>query len=171
MPSIRIERPQDGPHIEALLDRAFGADRHSRPSYRLREDVEPVYSLCFVAEAEGRILGTIRHWPVRIGATKTALLLGPIAADPTHERRGIGSLLTWTALEKAAAAGHTAVVAVGAQSYLGRFGFVRAARYGITLPGLDDPCRLLALELAPGALGGVTGEITRLSPESVSCGP
>ena len=31
MPSIRTEGPQDGPLIEALLDRAFGADRLARP--------------------------------------------------------------------------------------------------------------------------------------------
>ena len=171
MPSIRIERPQDGPHIEALLDRAFGADRQARPSYRLREGLPPVHNLCFVAEVEDCILGTIRHWPVRIGATQTALLLGPIAVDPAQERRGIGGLLVRTALEKAAAEGHEIVVAVGEQSYLGRFGFMSAARYGISLPGLKDSNRLLALALAPGALDGVAGAVVRLSPEAASCRP
>ena len=171
MPPIRKERPQDGPEIESLLDRAFGADRHSRPSYRLREGIEPVHSLCLVAETEGRILGTIRHWPVQIGTTQTALLLGPIAVDPPQEGHGIGGLLIRTALDRAAAAGHTTVVAVGAQGYLGRFGFKSAARYGITLPGLHDPRRLLALALAPGALDGVEGAVARVSPEAVSCPP
>ena len=171
MPPIRKERPQDGPEIESLLDRAFGADRHARPSYRLREGIEPVHSLCLVAEAEGRILGTIRHWPVQIGTTQMALLLGPIAVDPPQEGRGIGGLLIRTALDRAAAAGHTTVVAVGAQGYLGRFGFGSAARYGITLPGLDDPRRLLALALAPGALDGVKGAIARVSLEAASCPP
>ena len=171
MPPIRKERPQDGPEIESLLDRAFGADRHSRPSYRLREGLQPVHDLCFVAEAEGRILGTIRHWPVRIGATQIALLLGPIAVDPIHERRGIGSLLVRTGLEKAAAEEHAIIVAVGAQSYLGRFGFTSAARYGIALPGLDDPGRLLALELAPGTLDGVEGAVARVKLEAISCRP
>ncbi len=171
MSPIRKERPQDGPEIEPLLDRAFGTDRHARPSYRLREGIEPVHSLCLVAEDEGRILGAIRHWPVRIGTTGSALLLGPIAVDPPQEGRGIGGLLIRTALDAAAAQGHRVVVAVGALSYLGRFGFASATRYGITLPGLTDSRRLLALELAPGALGGVTGEITRLSPEAASCRP
>lgn len=171
MPSIRIERPQDCPHIEALLDLAFGADRSARPSYRLREGVEPVRSLCFVAETEGRILGAIRHWPVRIGEAERALLLGPIAVDPLHERRGIGGILVRSALEKAAAEGHETVVAVGTPSFLGRFGFTSAARYGITLPGLDNPSRLLALALAPGALDGVNGAIARLSSETASRRP
>ena len=171
MPSIRTEGPQDGPQIEALLDRAFGADRHARPSYRLREGLQPVRDLCFVAEAEGRILGTIRHWPVGIGDAEPVLLLGPIAVDPAHERRGIGGLLVRTALDRAFAEGHTAVVAVGTPSFLGRFGFVGAACYGITLSGLDDPRRLLALELAPCAFNGVSGAVARISPEATSCRP
>ena len=171
MPSIRTEGPQDGPHIEALLDRAFGAGRHARPSYRLREGLQPVHDLCFVAEFEGRILGTIRHWPVRIGATQAALLLGPIAVDPDHERRGIGGRLVRTALRQAAAEGHAIVVAVGALSYLGRFGFTSAARCGICLPHLDDSNRLLVLALAPGALDGVEGAVARLSPDAASCRP
>lgn len=171
MPPIRKERPQDGPEIESLLDRAFGADRHARPSYRLREGIEPAHSLCLVAEAEGRILGTIRHWPVRIGTTGSALLLGPIAVDPAHERRGVGGLLMRTALDKAEAEGHAIMVAVGALSYLGRFGFTSAARYGITLAGLTDSRRLLVLALASGALDGVEGAIARLSAEAASCRP
>ena len=171
MPSIRTEGPQDGPQIEALLDRAFGADRLARPSYRLREGAPPVRNLCLVALTEGRILGTIRHWPVRVGEARSALLLGPIAVDPAHERRGLGSLLVRAALERVAAEGHTAVVAVGTPSFLGRFGFTSAARYGITLPGLDEPRRLLALELVPRALGGAPGAVAPLSPQPAPCRP
>ena len=174
MTSIRTERPQDGPQIETLLDRAFGTDRHTRPSYRLREGIEPVRSLCFVAEAEGRIVGTIRHWPVRIGAEARALLLGPIAVNPAHERQGIGRILVQTGLDAAAAAGHEAVVAivaVGTPAFLGRFGFSAADRFGITLPGLADPRRLLALPLVPGALEGGGGAVVRLSPTAAPSRP
>ena len=164
MTPIRTERPLDGPRIETLLHRAFGADRHTRPSYRLREGIEPVRSLCFVAEAEGRIVGTIRHWPVRVGAEARTLLLGPIAVDPAHERQGIGRRLVETGLEAARAAGHETIVAVGTPAFLGRFGFSAADRFGITLPGLDDPRRLLALPLVTGALYGGGGAVARLSP-------
>ena len=159
MPPIRTERPQDGPQIESLLDRAFGTDRHARPSYRLRDGIRPVRSLCFVAEDGQRIVGTIRHWPVRIGTTGRSLLLGPIAVDPVRERQGIGRRLVQTGLDRAAAAGYRAVVAVGTPSFLVgtpaflcRFGFAQADRFGITLPGLDDPRRLFALPLAPRRL-------------------
>ena len=166
---IRTERPQDGPHIEALLDRAFGADRHARPSYRLREGIPPLLRLCFVAEAEGRIVGAIRHWPVLVGEAGQALLLGPIAVDPTRERRGIGRALVETALGKAAAEGHLAVVVVGTPGFLCRFGFAPAERYGIVLPGLDDARRLLALPLGPGALDGAGGAVRRLSRPADAC--
>ena len=168
---IRSERPQDGPQIEALLERAFGTERLARPSYRLREGVPPVPDLCFVAEAEGCIVGTIRHWPVRIGRAQPALLLGPIAVDPAHERCGIGRCLVATGLEAAAAAGHGAVVAVGTPAFLGRFGFAPASRYGIALPGLDEPRRLLALPLVPGTLDGAGGAVARVSRPAASCRP
>ena len=175
---IRFERPQDGPQIEHLLDRAFGVDRHARPSYRLREGIQPVDTLCFVVEAEGRIVGAIRHWPVRIGATGSALLLGPIAVDPVRERQGIGRRLVRTGLYQAGAVGYEAVVAVGAPSFLVgspaflcRFGFANADRFGVTLAGLDDPRKLFALELVPGAFGGAGGAIARLNPEAASCRP
>ena len=164
MTSVRPERPQDGPSIEALLDRAFGADRRARPSYRLRAGVAPVRHLCLVAEAGGPILGTIRYWPIVIGPAWPALLLGPVAVDPAHRRRGIGRLLIRASLEKAAAAGHEAVVAVGTPAYLGRFGFAPAADRGIDLPDLDEPGRLLALALAPGGLDGARGAVAPLSP-------
>ena len=161
---IRSERPQDGPQIEDLLDHAFGADRHARPSYRLREGIPPLCALCFAAEAEGRIVGAIRHWPVRIGEARPALLLGPIAVDPAFERQGIGTRLVQTGLAAARAAGHETVVAVGTPAYLGRFGFTAAGGYGIALPGLDEPGRLLALALVPGALEGAGGAVARVSP-------
>ena len=175
MPPIRSERPQDGPHIEVLLDRAFGLDRHARPSYRLRVGVAPVRDLCFVAEDEGRIVGTIRHWPVRIGRAGEALLLGPIAVDPVRERQGIGRRLVRTGLDRAAAAGHEAVVAVGtpsflvgAPAFLCRFGFTPAAECGITLAGLDDPRKLFALPLVPGVFDRVSGAIQRVSGSAYS---
>ncbi len=75
MIQIRPERPQDGPAIEQLLDRAFGANRWTRPSYSLREGVPMVRSLCFVARAGRGVAGAIRFWPVVIGDTTPALLL------------------------------------------------------------------------------------------------
>ncbi len=171
MISIRVERSQDGPPIETLLDLAFGAARQARPSYRLRDGISPLRFLCFVAEAEHRVVGTIRYWPVRVGPTRPALLLGPIAVNPAHQRHGIGRCLIEISLEEARAAGHAAVCAVGTAAYLGRFGFSPAADQGISLPSLDEPRRLLALALVPGALDDARGAIARVSPPSAARQP
>ena len=145
---------------KSLLDRAFGPDRHARPSYRLREGLQPLRELCFVAEAEGR---TRRHdTPLaRSGSATTApvLLLGPIAVDPARERqRNRPTLLLRTASGSGRSRRDTtAVVAVGtpsflvgAPAFLCRFGFTGADRFGIGLPNLADPRRLFALALASG---------------------
>jgi predicted N-acetyltransferase YhbS len=163
MTSIRAERPQDGPLIETLLDLTFGAERHARPSYCLRDGIAPLGGLCFVAETGDRIVGTIRYWPILIGQAESALLLGPIAVDPAHEGRGIGGDLIRTSLAEATEAGHDLVLAVGAPDYLGRFGFVPAGRHGICFPALDDPRRLLALALVPGVLDKAGGALSPIS--------
>lgn len=161
MITLRPEEPRDGPEIENLLDTAFEPERHTRPSYRLRDGVVPRATLCFVACYESTIFGTIRFWPVSIGESGSGVLLGPIAVLPAHEGRGIGSSLILRGLEAARQEGESVVIAVGAPGYLGRFGFLPAAEHGMGMPELTDPGRFLALELTPGALAGVSGEVGR----------
>ena len=67
MVDIATQKPGDGPAIEHLLDLAFGPDRALRPSYRLRDGVAPVAALGFTARAGGRLVGTLRFWPVVVG--------------------------------------------------------------------------------------------------------
>jgi predicted N-acetyltransferase YhbS len=55
--------------------------------------------------------------------------------------------------------GHGAVLLVGDACYYGRFGFSAALTGGVSMAGQPDAARLLALELKPGALNGVRGEI------------
>ena len=51
--TLRPERPDDGPAIEALLDICFGPGRFAKTAYRLREGVGPVAVLSTVAEEDG----------------------------------------------------------------------------------------------------------------------
>ena len=81
--------PADHAAIEDLLDRAFGGDRLARPSYRLRRRADPVAGLGFVAWDGGRLVGTLRFWPVVIGGAAQALLLGPLAVDAAYRHRAI----------------------------------------------------------------------------------
>jgi predicted N-acetyltransferase YhbS len=164
MVTIRQEKPPDSRSIEHLLDIAFEPARHGRPSYRLREGVARIESLCFVAESEGQVVGVVRFWPIQVDG-RPALLLGPIAVHPDAARRGVGSLLVRTGLDAARVAGWRLVVAIGAQGYLGRFGFAPAAPRGLSFPVPVDEARFLVLELVAGALEGLSGRIERAAAE------
>lgn len=154
---ITTERPEDGPAIEALLDLAFGCDRHAKTSYRYRRGRAPVGVLSLVARRRGELVGSIRYWPVQIGQAATpALLLGPLAIHPAHQGVGIGRGLVYQTLDMAWWAGHRLVLLVGDLAYYGRMGFGPATPHGIVMSD-EKPERLLAVELRPGALDEAEG--------------
>ena len=127
----------------------------------LEADVKPIASLSFVAEYEGRVVGTVRYWPIEIGETP-ALMLGPIAVVSSMQGQGIALALMQTSLAAAAKLGHRAVVLVGDEPYYGRAGFKRIEPRGrITMPGPVDLGRLLGLSLVEGALEGMKGEMRK----------
>jgi predicted N-acetyltransferase YhbS len=160
---ILPERAGDGPAIDRLLDLAFGPGRQAKTVYRLRHRQPPLAELSFVGQREGRLVGSIRFWPVEIcdRAQVRALLLGPVAVEPALQGRGIGQALVRHGLDAARRLGHGAVVLVGDAPYYGRFGFERRLAEALTLPGPVDLDRFLALELVPGALAGVGGAVVR----------
>lgn len=150
--------PDDHAAIEVLLDLAFGADRRNKASYRFREGVEPLPELALVAREGRRLVGTIAYWPVAIGdAAVQALLLGPVAVEPSLRGLGIGVTLIRRTLAKACRDGHRLAVLVGDADYYQRFGFEAAENHGIVMPGQPD--RLMVKALAPGALAGVSGDV------------
>ncbi len=167
MPSIEPQHPTDLPAIEALLDLAFGRDRHARPSYRLREGVAPLDDLGLVARDKGALVGTLRFWPVAIGTRDggdglpPAILLGPLAVHPDRRGEGIARALLTRGLERAAKAGHRLVVTVGEPDLFAPFGFVPARGAGLSMPVPVEDARFLAAELVPGALARAAGVLGR----------
>src|SRR5258707_366018 len=89
MIAIRPEKPADIAARETLLDVAYGASRLAKPSERLREGREPALSL--VASEYGRLVGTIRLWPLSAGAGRPALLPGPLPGHPPLPPRPVPS--------------------------------------------------------------------------------
>jgi predicted N-acetyltransferase YhbS len=166
--TIELEQPQDAPAIELLLDEAFGDDRHKKQSYRYRRLIGPVAELCLVAREAGRLVGTVRHWPVTIVGDQRmtpALLLGPIGVAADRRSLKIGDRLMRESQRRALELGHAIVLLVGDLSYYGRFGFRPAAAHGIGMPG-EQPHRLQVLELQAGALDGVAGDLWPVRSES-----
>lgn len=145
--------------VEALLDLCFGAERRGKASYQYR-DGPPLRGLSLTAiEDSGRLVGTIAFWPVRIGRSPlAAALLGPLGVAPDLQGRGVGSALVEAGLELAQAQGIAAVFLVGDEPYYRRFGFTRDGMAGIHMPS-ERQERVLARELAPGALADATGRI------------
>jgi predicted N-acetyltransferase YhbS len=157
--TIRLESLSDATAADAIVAEAFGPGRFAKTAYRLREGVVPIAALSFVAEEGGRILGTVRYWPVTIGG-EAALMLGPIAIVADRQGQGIALALMQTSLAEAKRLGHRAVVLVGDEPYYARAGFARIKPPGrITMPGPVDLARLLGLSLVEGALEGMKGEI------------
>ena len=158
MVTIRAEILSDSTPREALLDRAFGRNRHRKTSQRFRDGREAAEGLAFTATSKsGRVIGTLRMWNVIAGSAGPSLLLGPLAIDARHQNRGIGRAMIEHAVNQAKLLGHSAIVLVGDASYYGRFGFTPALVADLHLPGPVDRSRFLGLELVPGALDGAEG--------------
>ncbi|WP_246093836.1 MULTISPECIES: GNAT family N-acetyltransferase [Mesorhizobium] len=146
---------------EALLDEAMGPKRRKKSSEKLRRGRRPSEGLAFVArDASGGVAGTVRLWDVTLGeGGKAALLLGPLAVDPSLKNAGIGSALMRRAIAEAARLGHAAILLVGDAPFYGRFGFSASRTGSLAMPGPYERHRLLALELVDGALDGVHGTL------------
>jgi predicted N-acetyltransferase YhbS len=155
---IRSERASDVVAREALLDACFGENRQMRTCQRLRDGRAPADGMAFSALAEGRLVGTLRLWHVSAGGVR-ALLLGPLAVDPSCRELGVGAALITQALAAAKRRGHGAVLLLGDAPYYSRFGFSALKTAELSLPGPFERDRLLGLELRDGALDGAWGMI------------
>ncbi len=156
---LRREREDDRWEVEALYDLCFAPGREALSSYRLREGVPRVASLCLVARDDLDILGgAIRFWPVRV-ADQPVLLLGPVAVHPTRQGEGLGALLMRESIALARNEGWQRVLLVGDAPYYARFGFQRLD--AVRMPPPTNPDRVLGLALQPGAWDGIAGDVEK----------
>src|SRR5690606_4480836 len=145
------ESPAHDHAIDVINEEAFGPGRFTRAAYKIREGGPHERSLSFVAVHWGKVIGSVRMTRIAAGEGR-ALLLGPLAVIPDWKNVGIGRKLVALALEKARDAGFGVVVLVGDAPYYGQLGFSRIPYDQITMPRPVDRDRLLACELADGAL-------------------
>jgi predicted N-acetyltransferase YhbS len=153
----------DTPAVEHLLDRAFGADRHGRTAYRIRDGMRAIPALSLAALEDGELVGTIQCWPVRFagadGRDVPLVMIGPVAVEPERQRDGIGKLLMEHALAAAVRSGDAdRLMLIGDPEYYGRwFGFTAERTAGWQLPGPVERHRLLARGNAVPEGEGVIG--------------
>ncbi|MFZ5747433.1 MAG: GNAT family N-acetyltransferase [Pseudomonadota bacterium] len=149
--------------VEALLDRAFGADRHGRTAYLVRAGTQAVPALSFAAlRDDGRLAGSIQCWPVALtcddGTVAPLTMVGPVAVEPEWQQEGIGRELMAHMIAAAIQVDAPPLMLIGDPEYYGRFfGFTAERTGGWRLPGAFEPRRLLARGDAAPACAGMVG--------------
>ena len=163
---VREERPADLEAIREVNRWAFGREDESRLVDALRDGGYARLSL--VAEENGQVVGHVLFSDLPVvtqASTLYALALAPVAVLPDRQRRGVGSRLIREGLRACTEAGHRIVVVLGHADYFPRFGF--SARLAEPLKAPFSGPSVMALELVPGALLNVTGDVRYPRPFGV----
>ncbi len=160
---IRLQKPDDFPALKQMNEETFGPGRFARTAFRVREGAaaEPRLNLCAVQN--GAIMGAVQFTPVSIGGVSSALLLGPLIIEKSHNNQGHGIRLMLEGMRRARELGYKLVILVGDLPYYARAGFASVPPGRIVLPGPVDPARLLYGELAPRALEAYRGLVRGLT--------
>jgi putative acetyltransferase len=163
MSIIRREIPDDTDSIRAVNCQAFGREEEGRLVDLLRDGGYARLSL--VAVLDGEIVGHIMFSDLPIVTTSDvvpALALAPLAVIPEHQRRGIGSQLVREGVRACRNSGHRLVIVLGAPEFYARFGFSAQLAEHLRSPYAGP--NFMALELEPGALVGIDGDVRYQAP-------
>ena len=163
--SIRDEQPGDAAAIHRVIAAAFKSRTEAELVDKLRANNR--FTLSLVAVQGGAVVGHVLLTDVAVaghGLVPRGAGLAPLAVRPTFQGRGIGALLMRAALERASRSGYGFVCLLGDPAYYRRFGLRPAATLGLVSEFDAPPEAFLAIELAPGALAGVSGTV-RYLPE------
>ncbi|MFO1260143.1 MAG: N-acetyltransferase [Sphingomonadaceae bacterium] len=153
--------------IEALLDAAFGTDRHGRTAYAIRTGMRWLPDLSYALTNEaGDFVGLLQSWPVALagddGRETPLVMVGPVAVLPARQGEGYGRMLMDRLIVDADAHADAPLMMIGDPEYYGRFwGFSADATAEWRAPGPVEQRRLLARNVpcAPPlpALSGMLG--------------
>ncbi|WP_440946085.1 GNAT family N-acetyltransferase [Methanosarcina sp. T3] len=160
---IRPETPSDYPAITEVSDLAFGQPAEGKLVENLRKNLKFVPELSLVAEVDGKIVGHILFFPIKIkseaGKEKETISLAPVAVKPEFQKRGIGGELIKEGLKACLRLGYDSVIVLGHPEYYPKFGFEPAGKWGIKDPFGAPAEAFMALELKKGALEGAGGVV------------
>ena len=132
----------DSQIVDALMDEAFGRNRHARSVWNLRPGA-PIAEMCFVLRDNGIAVGSLRFWEINV-AGRPQLLLGPLAVLPELQGRGFGRALVSDGLRRAEQMRRWSFVLLsGDAQYYQRFGFEEAEAGKYIWPGPLAPNSLL----------------------------
>ena len=141
--------------IDALLDAAFGQDRHGRTAYAIRTGMRWLPELSYgLAHDAGTFVGLLQSWPVALhgddGACTALIMVGPVAVLPERQGEGFRKLLMDRLIADADAQTNGPLMMIGDPEYYGRFwGFGANMTAQWRAPGPVEQRRLLARDM-PG---------------------
>ena len=167
---LRLEKAADHRAVEELTREAFWINTDCRPYidehylvHKLRDSSAFIPELDYVAEVNGRLVGNIMYSRSKIvspeGVEHEVLSFGPLSVLPEFQGRGIGKALMRESFERARGLGFGAIVIFVHPDYHPRLGFRRASDFGITAADGTTFPAIMALELVPGSLDGITGRL------------
>ncbi len=140
--------------IDALLDAAFGQDRHGRTAYAIRTGMRWLPELSYgLADDAGTFVGLLQSWPVALhgddGACTALIMVGPVAVLPERQGEGFGKLLMDRLIADADAQTNGPLMMIGDPEYYGRFwGFSAERTGGWRAPGPVEARRLLMRDVS-----------------------
>jgi predicted N-acetyltransferase YhbS len=162
---IRRETPEEFSRIYDLVKIAFQTAKVTNGKEQdfvnqLRDSGNYIPELALVAEEDDKLIGHIMLTKTHITSDKSkfeTLFLGPISVALEYRNKGIGSKLITESLKLAKKMGYASVVLVGDPAYYHRFGFKAAINFGIRHAQNIPSENVMACELVPKALQGISG--------------
>jgi putative acetyltransferase len=164
---IRQETEEEFAQIFNFVERAFQTAKGSNGLEQvfvnqLRRSSNYIPELALVAEENDKIIGHIMLTKTYIivgGSKVEVLLLAPLSVALEYRNTGVGTKLVHESFALAKAMGYTAVFLIGDPAYYHRFGFKSSVEFGVTqLHNIPDE-HVMACELVPNALVGISGII------------
>ena len=165
--SIRLATPHDAPAIRTVYRAAFPEaewEQVASLALSLLTPSDAPQTLSVVAEEAGILTGHVAFSPITAPnhPAWTGAILAPLAVDPAHQKKGIGSALVRHGVQHHREAGTDVLFVYGDPAYYGRFGFTTdsAERYTPPHP-LAFPFGWQGLALTP--------QPTDQCPTPISC--
>lgn len=166
---VRPAVPAELPLLAEVHRTAFGSPIEADLVIALLDDPGAAPLESFVAIADGEVAAHVLLTSARVESDPAvpARILAPLAVRPTHQGRGLGTVVTTAALDAARAAGVALVMVLGHPTYYPRFGFRPRLPLGPTPPHPIDPAHTDAwqvLELHPGMVDMPAGPVRLADP-------
>ena len=166
--TIRHETPNDYRIVETITREAFwnlyspGCSEHLIV-HNLRKHRDFMPELTFVIELDREIVGSIFYSHAKVvdadNHEHKIISFGPVSIVPRLHRMGLGRQLITHSINEAKRLGHHAIILGGYPYHYKPYGFEGSKKYGISMPDGKYYIGIMALELYPGALNGVTGVV------------